>query len=59
MSFDKRYPNRKDWRKPYKGSARFDRSCRPGGGCGWCLKNRTYRAQRNDALVRDLERSGA
>jgi hypothetical protein len=42
MSFDNAtYPNRKDWRKPYlKGAKRFDRSCRPNGGCGYCRDNR-------------------
>jgi hypothetical protein len=27
MSFDKEYPNRKDWRRPYTKSKRFDREC--------------------------------
>lgn len=43
MSFDKNYPNRKDWRKPYlKGSKRFDVTCRNHGSCGWCHDNRLY-----------------
>lgn len=42
MSFDKNYPNRKDWRKGYRRSARFDGTCRPGGGCSYCEGNRTY-----------------
>jgi hypothetical protein len=42
MSFDKEYPNRKDRRKPYKGSKSFDSSCRPNGGCSWCYGNRTH-----------------
>lgn len=36
MAFDNHYPNRKDRRKPYKGSKAFDRSCRPGGDCPYC-----------------------
>jgi len=40
MSFDKHYPNRKDWRKPYTKSKRFDRSCRCHGGCDYCRNNR-------------------
>lgn len=52
MSFDNRYPNRKDRRAPYRRSARFDRSCRPGGSCGWCRGNRTIAAQRAAAALR-------
>jgi hypothetical protein len=33
MPFDKNYPNRKDKRKPYYGSKRFDASCRNHGSC--------------------------
>jgi len=43
MGFDNYYPNRKDRRKPYRRSARFDYHCRPHGGCGWCEGNRIYR----------------
>ncbi|MGH9388944.1 MAG: hypothetical protein ACRD1Z_04960 [Vicinamibacteria bacterium] len=46
MSFDKDYPNRKDRRKPYRGSKRFDSSCRHGGRCGWCRGNRTFNTVR-------------
>jgi hypothetical protein len=46
MSFDKYYPKRKDWRKQYKGSKRFDRSCRCHGGCGYCLDNRMHNLRR-------------
>lgn len=41
MSFDKSYPNRKDWLRPYRRSQAFDSSCRPHGGCPWCEGNRT------------------
>jgi hypothetical protein len=44
MAFDRDYPNRKDRRKSYRGSARFDRSCRPGGDCPMCESDRKYRA---------------
>ena len=46
MSFDKKYPNRKDKRKPYHGSKKFDRSCRSGGNCPWCEENRTHSTRR-------------
>jgi len=47
MGFDKEYPNRKDWRKPYRGSKAFDHSCRNKGGCGYCQNNRLYFDKRN------------
>ncbi len=43
MSFDKEYPKRKDWRKPYKRRAqKIDLTCRPNGGCPYCEGNRLY-----------------
>jgi hypothetical protein len=42
MSFDNTYSKRKDWRNSYLHSQRFDRSCRPHGGCGYCRDNRLY-----------------
>lgn len=53
MSFDKDYPNRKDWRKPYRGAPRFDRECRPGGDCPWCLGRRTYKSRLLDTVAQD------
>ncbi len=40
MGFDKEYPNRKDHRKPYVKSKRFDKSCRNHGMCSWCQNDR-------------------
>lgn len=40
--FDNYYKNRKDWRKPYRKAARFDRSCRNHGDCPWCARNRMF-----------------
>jgi len=43
MSFDKHYPRRKDWRRNYeKRCERYDATCRPHGGCPWCLGNRRH-----------------
>jgi len=42
MGFDKNYPNRKDWRKQYTDSRRFDSSCKCHGGCPYCENNRTH-----------------
>lgn len=54
MSFDNHYPNRKDRRKPYRGSKAFDRSCRHGGNCGYCENTRRVvdRRVKADARLR-------
>lgn len=49
MAFEKRYPNRKDWRKAYRRSQAFDRSCRPHGKCGWCQNSRTHGTEKRKA----------
>jgi hypothetical protein len=46
MAFDNAHPGRKDKRAPYYRSKRFDRSCRPHGGCPWCRGNRLFNARR-------------
>ena len=38
---------KKDRRKEYTGSKRFDHSCRCHGGCGFCEGNRTYQDTRD------------
>jgi len=43
MSLDKAIYYRKEYRKPYYRSGRFDYSCRPHGGCPYCLSNRIHR----------------
>lgn len=51
MGFDKNYPNRKDWRKPYRKSKAFDSSCRNHGGCKRCYSDRMHK--HNKKLVKD------
>lgn len=58
MSFDKSYPHRKDIRAPYRGSKRFDASCRPNGGCPWCQRNRTFNDLKRAESAKDRERQG-
>lgn len=53
MSFDKKYPKRKDWRKPYRKSKRFDRTCRNHGSCPWCENNRTYSKRKHEDTGKD------
>ena len=40
------YPNRKDRRRPYRDSRRFDASCRNHQNCSYCRGNRTYQYRR-------------
>ena len=53
MSFDNHYPQRKDWRKPYRKSKAFDRSCRPHGSCDWCKNNRLHKNARRGLRPKD------
>lgn len=48
--FDKTYKNRKDWRKPYFGAKRFDRSCRNNGSCPYCQGNRMHKNKRRSPI---------
>lgn len=41
---DKAIMHGKERRKPYYQSGRFDRTCRPHGGCPWCLDDRLHAA---------------
>ena len=52
MGFDNEHPGRKDRRRPYYKSARFDRTCRPHGSCPWCERNRAYQRRRADEDMR-------
>lgn len=54
MSFDNEYPNRKDKRRKYYRSKKFDRTCRPGGTCPYCKNNRTYSNEKRKLQAIDL-----
>ena len=56
VAFDKHYPNRKDIRKPYRKSKRFDRSCRNHGSCGYSQNNRELNDRRRELAASDSER---
>lgn len=53
MAFDKKYPNRKDKRKPYRDSRRFDRTCRCHGSCAWCRGKRTFTNRKREAEAQE------
>jgi len=57
MAFDNVYPNRKDWRKDYYNSRRFDWGCRNHGSCGWCEGNRTHKHLRRRPVEEKYETS--
>ena len=46
MSHNKAIRHGKERRRPYRGSRRFDHSCRNHGGCGYCRGNRLYASVR-------------
>ena len=46
MGLEKAIASGKEHRRPYRGSKAFDSTCRNHGACGWCLKQRIYRTQK-------------
>lgn len=62
MSFEKDYPNRKDWRKPYRRAAKYFKSCRPHGSCSFCVDNRLYQDRKQRLItnekLKEWEREG-
>jgi len=50
MSLEKSIASGKERRKPYRGTARFDKSCRHGAKnpCPYCEGNRTFKNKRNE-----------
>ena len=50
MSLEKAILHKKERRKPFRGSARWDTSCRHGGSCSYCQSNRLHGV--NKATVR-------
>lgn len=48
MSFDKYYPNRKDWRNR---NISGDRSCRNHGSCSWCKNNRLHNSKKRKFII--------
>jgi len=54
MSFYVHYPNRKDHRRPYYDTRRFDASCCNHRSCNYCCNNRTFVNSRRRVPI-DLE----
>lgn len=53
MSFDKYYPNRKDWRKPYRKAKAIDRNCRNHGRCPYCEGSRVHSVKKRELSATD------
>lgn len=53
MSLRKAVEHKKEFRKPWYRSERFDGSCRPHGGCPYCERNHTISALRVNAKAKD------
>jgi len=49
MSLEKGIQHGKEKRRPYCRSGKHDRTCRPGGSCPWCKRNRRIRQLREEA----------
>src|SRR3954466_55134 len=46
---------KKDWVRPYYKSQAFDPSCRPHGGCPWCVGNRMHQRRKQEVAAEDSE----
>ena len=53
MSLDKAINHGKEHRKPYYGSGKHDRTCRPNGGCPYCEGNREHKDKVKSHSARD------
>ena len=53
MGYEKAIMHGKEKRKPYHGAKAIDASCRNHGGCPWCEGNRMYRANRQEAAIKE------
>jgi len=56
MSLNKAINKGAEHRKPYYGSKRFDRSCRPGGDCPWCQSSRQHKHNKKLLTAKEEER---
>lgn len=50
MGLEKAIQYNKEKRKEYRGSKRFDRTCRNHGYCSYCRNNRTFSTKKRSCL---------
>lgn len=55
MSLDKAISSKKEHRKPYYDSRRFDTTCRCHGSCGYCRNNRLIRQRKESQRLESIE----
>lgn len=55
MSLDKAIQHKKEFRKQFRESKVFDRTCRNHGKCPYCESNRTIQAQKELERVESFE----
>lgn len=53
MSLDRSIQHKKDHRKPYYDSKRFDPTCRPNGRCSYCRNNRLFSSKKEGFRARE------
>jgi hypothetical protein len=53
MSLYKSINHKKEKRKPYYTTGRFDPTCRPNGGCPYCRNNRAHKHKKKEISCKD------
>ena len=55
MSLDKSILSGREKRQPYRGSGRFDRTCRNHGRCPYCANNRRHPQRKQEITLKEQE----
>ena len=55
MSLDRAIASGNERRKPYRGSKRYDRTCRNHGACDYCRGNRMHKHRLRELAAQESE----
>lgn len=55
MGLEQAIIHKKEHRKPYHDSRRFDATCRNHGYCPWCMLNRLHKGKVQEQSMKDKE----
>ncbi len=55
MGLEQAIKHKKEKRKPYYDSRRFDVTCRNHGSCPWCKGNRLHKKEQEEERLKDME----
>lgn len=55
MGLEQAIKHKKEKRKPYYDSRRFDATCRNHGSCPWCKGNRLHKKKQEEERLKDME----